>query len=68
MTPKTLHLVLVTTDDREQHVWLAATPEHEAVSQVLDAEGWAARLLQHRAPQAYLALNIAPGEVRQLLA
>jgi hypothetical protein len=37
-----IHLVLVTTDDRERQLWVAAAPREEAVTLVLDAvpEGW----------------------------
>ncbi len=64
-----LHLVRVTTDDREHQVWLAATPRKEAVTQVLNAipEGWTASLLSNRLkPAEVKALNMKAGEVREL--
>ena len=64
-----IHLVLVTTDDREHQLWAAATSRDEAVNRVLDAvpEGWAAKLLD--APMKALeraSVNISPGEVCDL--
>ncbi|WJR75090.1 hypothetical protein [Bradyrhizobium sp. NP1] len=64
-----IHLVRVTTDDRQHQFWIAATSRETAVDRVLDAipEGWTASLLEGalQAPEA-VKLNIAPGEVRQL--
>ena len=42
-----IYLVRVTTDDREQRVWAAATSAEEAVDRVLGEvpEGWTARLM-----------------------
>jgi hypothetical protein len=64
-----LHLVRVTTDDREHQLWVAATPREEAVTQVLHAipEGWTAALLSNRLKPAEVeALNMKAGEVREL--
>ncbi|MVT69443.1 hypothetical protein GPL21_30560 [Bradyrhizobium pachyrhizi] len=60
----------VTTDDGEVQVWLAATPQDQAVDQVLDAipEGWAASLIKRPLPAEHIpALNMMPGEVRRHL-
>jgi len=64
-----VHLVEVTTDDREHQLWVAATPREEAVNQVLDAvpEGWAAALSSNRlTPQQVEALALRPGEIREI--
>ena len=64
-----VHLVRVTTDDREHQLWVAAVPREEAVTKVLNAvpEGWTAALLPNRLkPLEVEALNLKPGEVREL--
>ena len=64
-----VHLVRVITDDREYRFWVAATLRDEAVSKVLDCvpEGWAASLLdQNLEPNEVAALNLQPGDVREL--
>jgi hypothetical protein len=64
-----IHLIQVTTDDRECQLWVAATPREEAVNSVLDAipEGWTAALLTNRlTPQEAGALHLRPGEVRKI--
>jgi len=64
-----IHLVRVTTDDREHQLWVTAGPRREAVTQVLNAvpEGWAAALLSDRLkPEEVEVLNLCPGEVREL--
>ena len=64
-----LHLVRVTTDDREHQLWVAAAPREEAVTQVLNAipEGWTAALLSNRLKPAEVeALNMKAGDVREL--
>ena len=68
MNGDAVHLVVVTTDDREQRFWAAATPRDEAVDRVLDAipEGWTARLLDEQmSANECTILNISPGEVRE---
>jgi hypothetical protein len=64
-----IYLVRVTTDDREHHIWAAATSREEAVDRVLDRvpEGWTARLMNGRrdAGQDVLA-SMKPGEIREL--
>jgi hypothetical protein len=62
-----IHLVRVTTDDREHQLWAAAAAREEAITQVLNAvpEGWTAALLSNRLePMEEEALNLKPGEVR----
>jgi hypothetical protein len=69
MGARSLHCVRVMTDDRTQQLWVAATARDEAVDCVLDVipEGWTARLLDEQfEPQADVASDMAPGEVREL--
>ena len=64
-----VHLVRVTTDEREYQLWAAATPREQAVRLVLNAipEGRTAALLATRlTPDEVAFLNMAPGEVREL--
>ena len=64
-----IHLVRVTTDDREHQLWATAGPRRQAVTQVLNAipEGWTAALLSDRLkPDEVKVLNLRPGEVREL--
>jgi hypothetical protein len=66
-----VHLVRVTTDDREHQLWVAATARDEAINQVLNAipEGWTAALLPNRlSPFEVEILNLRPGEVREITA
>ena len=64
-----IHLVRVTTDDREHQLWVVAAPRDEAVTWVLNAvpEGWTAALLTDRlTSQEMEVLNLQPGEVREI--
>ena len=64
-----IHLVRVTTDDREHRIWAAATSREEAVDLVLDQvpEGWTARLLDDGRDHVGNALaGMQPGEIREL--
>ena len=64
-----VHLVRVTTDDREHQLWAAACPRREAVELILNAipEGWTAALLSNELkPAESEALNMRAGEVREL--
>jgi hypothetical protein len=64
-----IHLVRVTTDEREHQLWAAATAREEAVTRVLDVvpEGWTARLLDTaEALRENAPSNIARGNVRRL--
>jgi hypothetical protein len=64
-----IHLVRVTTDDREHLLWVAAGARRQAVTQVLNAvpEGWTAALLSNRLKREEVeVLNLRPGEVREL--
>jgi hypothetical protein len=64
-----VQLVRVTTDDREHQLWVAAASREEALDKVLNAvpEGWAAALLPSRLrPLEVEALNLRPGDVREL--
>jgi hypothetical protein len=64
-----VHLVRVTTDDCKHQIWFSAGRREEAVSQVLNAipEGWTAALLSNRlGPQEVEALNLRPGDVREI--
>jgi hypothetical protein len=64
-----VHLVRVTTDNREHRLWVAAASPEEAVGLVLDAipEGWTASLLLERLTQAEAeTLHLQPGEVREI--
>ena len=69
MADTQVHLVRVTTDGREHQLWVAAVPREEAVDKVLNAvpEGWTAALLSNRLkPFEVEALNLKPGDVREL--
>ena len=62
-------MVRVTTDDLEHQLWVASTSREDAVTQVLNAipEGWTAVLLaSDLKPMELEALNLSPGEVREL--
>ena len=62
-----VHLVRVTTDDREHQLWAVASSRTEAVTLVLNAvpEGWTASLRSNRlTPEEVKSLNLMPGEVR----
>ena len=62
-----IHLVRVTTDDRQSRLWASATAREDAVDRVLDAipEGWTACLLDER-PRDNVSMNMTQGEVREL--
>ena len=65
----TVHLVRVTTDDREHLLYAACGPRDDAVTQVLNAipEGWTAALLPNRlSPEEIAVLALQPGEVREI--
>lgn len=65
-----IHLVRVTTDDREHQLWAAATARDQAVDRVLDAipEGWTACLLEEpMRSSAEAGVNMTLGQVRRLL-
>ena len=68
MGARTLHCVRVTTDDRTQQLWVAATARDKAVDCVLDVipEGWTARLLDEQFESPADFADMAPGEVREL--
>lgn len=69
MNAHSIHLVRVTTDDRRQQLWAAATAREDAVDRVLDAipEGWAARLLDDSLRPCESAVrDMTAGEVREL--
>ena len=65
-----IHLVRVTTDNREHQLWVAAArSQEEAIQLVLNAvpEGWTAALLSNKPKLAEIeVLNLEPGEVREL--
>ena len=64
-----VHLVRVTTDDRELQLWAVASSRAQAVTLVLNAvpEGWTAALLSNRLkPEELEILNLRPGEVREI--
>jgi hypothetical protein len=65
-----IHLVRITTDDREHQLWVAAAHSQvEAIQLVLNAvpDGWTAALLSNKSKPAEIAvLNLKPGEVREL--
>jgi len=65
----TVHLVRVTTDDREHLLYAACGPRDDAVTQVLNAipEGWTAALLPNGlTPEEVAVLALKPGEVREI--
>lgn len=69
MTEADVHLVRVTTDDREHQLWVACGPRDEAINQVLNAipDGWTAALLPGSLkPEEITVLKLRPGEVREL--
>jgi hypothetical protein len=65
-----IHLIRVTTDNREHQLWVAAVhSQEEAIQLVLNAipEGWTAALLSNKLKLAEVeVLNLEPGEVREL--
>jgi hypothetical protein len=64
-----VHLVRVTTDDREHRLWVAAGSPEEAVSLVLNVipEGWTASLSQEQlTPDEVTVLNLKPGDVHEI--
>ncbi|MBV9985315.1 hypothetical protein [Bradyrhizobium sp.] len=64
-----VHLVRVTTDNRKQQLWAAATTRENALTVVLNAapEGWTPALLSDTlSPAEAEALNMKVGEVRRL--
>jgi hypothetical protein len=64
-----IHLVRVMTDNREHKLWAVAAPRDEAVNAVLDVvpEGWSAALLDNElSDQESQALNLRPGDVREI--
>ena len=69
MNAHSVHLVRVTTDDREQRLWAAATSRDDAVDCVLNAipEGWTARLMDETLePRGDAVAGMMAGEVREL--
>jgi hypothetical protein len=62
MKAESVHLVRVTTDDRECRIWAAATAREEAVDYVLEhiPEGWSACLLED------VLHDMKPGEIREI--
>jgi hypothetical protein len=67
MAETDVHLIRVTTDDREHQLWVASCRREDAIDNVLNAipEGWTAALLSTRLkPQEVEVLS--PGEMRQL--
>ncbi len=64
-----VHLVRVTTDDREHLLYAACGPRDDAVTQVLNAipEGWTAALLPNQVtPEEVAVLALKAGEVREI--
>jgi hypothetical protein len=69
MTGLPVHLVRVTTDDREHQLWVAACPEAKAIEMVLTAipEGWTASLVSTKLKAMEVeGLNLKSGQVREL--
>ena len=64
-----VHLVRVTTDDRERRVYATCCARKNAITQVLNAvpEGWTAALLPNRlTTDEVAALALQPGDVREI--
>lgn len=64
-----VHLVRVTTDDRERRVYATCAARKDAITQVLNAipEGWTGALLPNRlTPDEVGVLALKPGEVREI--
>ena len=70
MAQTVVHMVRVMTDSRDQHLWMAAVPPDEAITQILNAvpEGWAATVLPSYALSSneVAALQLGPGEIREI--
>jgi enoyl reductase-like protein len=68
--PSVVYLINVTTDDRAHQLWVAAaSSEEEALTLVLNSvpEGWTAALLSNKLmPIEIAALNLKPGEVKEI--
>ena len=63
------YLVRVRTDDQKFRVFAVACDRREALNEVLKVvpEGWSASLLsEHLPPREIAALNLKPGEVRDI--
>ena len=68
-SPAGVHLVRVTTDDRERLIYATCGARKDAITQVLNAvpEGWTAALLPNRlTPDEIAALALKPGDVREI--
>jgi hypothetical protein len=64
-----IHLVRVTTDDRERQIWVAAASREDAIAFVLNAvpEGWSAALVDAKLkPSEPALLKMKRGDVRKL--
>lgn len=69
MAETDVHLIRVTTDNRDHQLWAAAAPRREkALELVLSAvpEGWTAALESSRRGKELEVLNLKPGEVREI--
>ena len=70
MAQPVAYLVRVTTDDREHQLWVAAaSSDAEALELVLNSvpEGWTAAPLSNKlTPLEIEALNLKPGDVREI--
>jgi hypothetical protein len=64
-----VYLVRVTTDDRKHRIYAVACARNNALNEVLKIvpEGWSASLLMEQlTARDIAAMNLRPGEVRQI--
>ena len=64
-----VYVVRVKTDDRKHRLYAVACPRNDALNEVLKVvpEGWSASLLTEQlAARDVAALNLKPGEVREI--
>jgi hypothetical protein len=64
-----VHLVRLRTDDRTIRIYAVARDRRDVLNEVLEVvpEGWSASLLSEQlTPRQIAALNLRPGEVRDI--
>lgn len=63
-----VHLVRVRTDGQNHRIYAVACAREDALNEVLNVvpEGWSASLLNQLTAREMAALNLRPGEVRDI--
>ena len=65
MPKPSVHLVRVTADDRQERLWVAATPREAGVGRCAGGMGSCVAVQQITAREMEI-LNLRPGEVREI--